>query len=114
VYKAAGRNKPDVDQKITVDLSAVRLERLNRLSPELVHELGADLKEAVNFFKLVERELVPRIMQATSNAAGFDMDAFHMQRNNNYRMIDYFAKSSAIAAPRCGIHRDYGTFSIIL
>jgi hypothetical protein len=114
VYKAAGLHKPDVDQKITVDLSAVRLEHLNRLSPELMHELGAELKEAIGLFKCVKRELIPRIMQATSNTAGFDMDALHMQRNNNYRMIDYFAKSTAVAAPRCGIHRDYGMFSIIL
>ena len=114
VYKTAGLHKSDVDQKVTVDLSAIRLERLNRLSPELVHELGAELKEAVGFFKQVEKELVPRIMQATSTAAGFDMAALHTQRNNNYRMIDYFAKSTAIGAPRCGVHRDYGTFSIIL
>jgi hypothetical protein len=79
-----------------------------------VHELGAELKEAMGFFKRVEQELVPRIMQANSNAAGFDIAALHMQRNNNYRMIDYFAKSMAFAAPRCGVHRDYGTFSIIL
>ena len=114
VYKAAGLHKPDVDQKITVNLSAIRLERLNRLSPELAHELGAELKEAVDFFKRVEGELVPRIMQATSAAAGFNMAALHTQRNNNYRMVDYFAKSTAVSAPRCGVHRDYGTFSIIL
>jgi hypothetical protein len=114
VYKTAGLHKPDVDQKITIDLSAIRLERLSRVSPELVHELGAELKEAVGFFRRIEGELVPRIMQATSSVAGFDMATLHMQRNNNYRMIDYFAKSAAIDAPRCGVHRDYGTFSIIL
>jgi isopenicillin N synthase-like dioxygenase len=114
VYKAAGLHKPDVDQKITVDLSAIRLERLNRLSPELAHELGAELKEAVGFFKRIEEELVPRIMRATSAAAGFNMAALHTQRNDNHRMIDYFAKSTAIGAPRCGVHRDYGTFSINL
>ncbi|KAF8588991.1 hypothetical protein K439DRAFT_492610 [Ramaria rubella] len=113
VYKTAGLHKTDVDQKLTIDLSAVRLERLNRLAPELAQELGVELKEATGFFRQVERELVPRVMKATSAAAGFDIAALHTQRNNNYRMIDYFARPAAVDAPRCGVHRDYGTFSIV-
>lgn len=114
VYKTAGIDKPDVDQKLTVDLSAARLERLNRTAPQLAHELGAELKEAINLFQRVEGHLVPQVMEATSAAAGFDMASLHSKGNNNYRMVDYFAKPTTTNAPRCGVHRDYGTFSIIL
>jgi len=55
VYKTAGLHKHDVDQKITVDLSAIRLERL---APELVHELGPELKEGVDFFKRVRESFL--------------------------------------------------------
>jgi hypothetical protein len=79
-----------------------------------VREFGAELKEALDFFKQVEAKLVPQIMQATRAVSGFDMASLHTQMNNNYRMIDYFARPTAISAPRCGVHRDYGTFSILL
>ncbi|KAG8940166.1 hypothetical protein FRC04_005610 [Tulasnella sp. 424] len=116
VFKTAGLHKPQADQKTTIDLSAKRLENIQRLAPDLVHDLGADFKEVLEFFNKLERQLVPNVMRASSAVAGVDLEGLHAGRNNNFRLVDYFVKGKQASeeAARCGAHRDYGTFSIIL
>ena len=116
VFKTAGLTNALADQKTTIDLSAARLERLSTLAPELIGQLGTEFTDVLNFFNAVERKLVPAVMKATSDAAGIDMAALHHERNHNYRLVDYFTKQSnqGEEAARCGAHKDYGTFSIIL
>jgi isopenicillin N synthase-like dioxygenase len=116
VFKTAGLTNALADQKTTIDLSAARLERLSRLAPELISRLGTEFTDVLDFFNAVERELVPAVMSATSDAAGIDMAALHRERNHNYRLVDYFTKQTnqGEEAARCGEHKDYGTFSIIL
>ncbi|KIM36278.1 hypothetical protein M413DRAFT_78459, partial [Hebeloma cylindrosporum] len=115
VFKTAGLTNALADQKTTVDLSASRLERLSTLAPELIGQLGTEFTDVLDFFNAVERELVPTVMKATSDAAGIDMAALHRERNHNFRLVDYFKKQSnqGEEAARCGVHKDYGTFSII-
>ena len=116
VFKTAGLTNALADQKTTIDLSAARLERLSMLAPELIGQLGKEFTDVLDFFNSVERELVPTVMKATSDAAGIDMAALHRERNHNYRLVDYITKQSnqGEEAERCGAHKDYGTFSIIL
>ena len=116
VFKTAGLTNALADQKTTIDLSAARLQRLTTLAPELIGQLGTEFTDVLDFFNAVERELVPAVMKATSDAAGIDMAMLHRERNHNYRMVDYFTKESnqSEEAARCGAHKDYGTFSIIL
>jgi len=112
----AGLTNALADQNTTIDLSAARLERLSTLAPEPIGQLGTEFTDVLDFFNAVERELVPTVMKATSDAAGIDMAALHRERNHNYRLVDYFTKQSneGEEAARCGAHKDYGTFSIIL
>lgn len=116
VFKTAGLNNPQADQKTTIDLSAKRLENIQRLAPELVQELGQDFKEILEFFYALEGRFIPSVMRASNAAAGVNLEALHAGRNNNFRLVDYFANQSSEVdiAPRCGSHRDYGTFSVIL
>lgn len=114
VFKTAGLSKPNADQKTTIDLSSARLENMQRLAPELVQELGADFQAILEFFRGLEQKLVPSVMRATSQVAGVNLEGLHASRNNNFRLVDYFAKAKPSDAPRCGAHRDYGTFSVIL
>jgi hypothetical protein len=82
------------DQKTTIDFSAARLERLSALAPELIGQLGTKFTDVLDFFNAAERELVPTVMKATSDAAGIDMAALHRERNHNYRLVDYFTKQN--------------------
>jgi hypothetical protein len=47
---------------------------------------------------------------------GVDMAALHRERNQSYRLVDYFMKQNnqVEEAARCGVHKDHGTFSIIV
>jgi isopenicillin N synthase-like dioxygenase len=43
---------------------------------------------------------------------GADLATLHEARNNNLRLIDYFPCAEP-SGPRCGEHRDYGTYTIV-
>jgi hypothetical protein len=116
VFKAAclsPASSPSVDQKTTIDLSITRLEKLRELDPALVSELGDDFDNVLKFYETVERDILPLLMQATSQIAGADLVPFHKNNNNNLRLIDYFQTEEDVTGPRCGEHRDYGTFTIV-
>ncbi|KAF7964723.1 hypothetical protein HWV62_3665 [Athelia sp. TMB] len=100
-----------IDQKTTIDLSVARLQKLRELDAALVEDLGPDFTTVLEFYAVVENNVLPLLMKATSSFAGADLTPLHKARNNNLRLIDYFP--TAAAGPRCGEHRDYGTFTIV-
>jgi hypothetical protein len=115
VFKAAcidPTSPPGIDQKTTIDLSVARLQKLRELDPALVHDLGQDFDDVLRFYAMVEKDVLPLLMQATSRIAGSDLAPLHTKGNNNLRLIDYFP-SAAPAGPRCGEHIDYGTYTIV-
>lgn len=119
VFKAAclsPSSNPAIDQKTTIDLSVRRLQHLRDLDPALVADLGADFTDVLAFYAAVEGGILPLLMEATSRLVGTDMAPLHRDANNNLRLIDYFQKAGTPAGangPRCGEHRDYGTFTVV-
>jgi 2OG-Fe(II) oxygenase superfamily len=115
VFKAAcidPASSPNIDQKTTIDLSVARLQKLRELDPALVHDLGQDFDDVLRFYAVVEKDVLPLLMQATSRIAGSDLAPMHAKGNNNLRLIDYFP-SAAPRGPRCGEHIDYGTYTVV-
>ncbi|KAH6667456.1 hypothetical protein B0J14DRAFT_602315 [Halenospora varia] len=115
VFKAAcldPSSVPNIDQKTTIDLSIARLQKLRELDPALVDDLGQDFDDVLRFYTVVETGIMPLLMQATSRIAGSDLAPIHENRNNNLRLIDYFP-SAEPTGPRCGEHRDYGTYTVV-
>jgi hypothetical protein len=112
VYKdsfQAGRGASDVDQKRVLDLSPERLNAIKRNDPAL-YELVADQMPCV-FFESLSKTLGARLVKAMSRVIGSEVvaeDAFF-----NYRMIDYYPRKVNSVSPRCGTHRDFGTFTLI-
>lgn len=66
----------------------------------------------LGFYKAVETEVMPLLMRATSAIAGAELASLHARGNVNLRSIDYFASAEA-TGPRCGEHRDYGTYTVV-
>ena len=52
------------------------------------------------------------LTQATSSIGNVDLGPLHSGMNNNLRLIDYF-RCEEPTGPRCGEHRDYGTFTVV-
>eukprot|EP00274_Cyanoptyche_gloeocystis_P004132 CAMPEP_0196653570 /NCGR_PEP_ID=MMETSP1086-20130531/3212_1 /TAXON_ID=77921 /ORGANISM="Cyanoptyche gloeocystis , Strain SAG4.97" /LENGTH=369 /DNA_ID=CAMNT_0041984845 /DNA_START=180 /DNA_END=1289 /DNA_ORIENTATION=+ len=105
-----------IDRKVPFDLSHARMMALAQ-DPETISELGPDFQPVLEFFRTVEQDMIPRLNRVNSFLAGIDLSPFHMDKNYNYRCIDYFpveceAGHSSLL-PRCGEHRDYGTFTLI-
>lgn len=111
IFKSAALANPTCDQKLTIDLSRVRV---SRIGAELREQLGQDLVETLAFFEQVHTSLVPLLLSATSEMVGCDVAPLHAAENVNYRLCDYRPTASTSSdAPRCGEHRDYGTFTIL-
>ena len=117
VFKAACLNpasSPNIDQKTTIDLSVARLQKLRELDPALVDDLGQDFDDVLRFYGTVEKDILLLLTQATSAIAGSDLAPMHENENNNLRLIDYFSNAeSKVLGPRCGEHRDYGTYTVV-
>ncbi|KAF8241781.1 Clavaminate synthase-like protein [Wilcoxina mikolae CBS 423.85] len=111
IFKHAALTNPNCDQKLIIDLSRVRV---SHIPCELRNDLGKEFAEVLRFFEDIHNNLVPLLLSATSEIIGSDVSALHAAENVNYRLCDYRPSSShGVAAPRCGEHRDYGTFTII-
>jgi len=117
VYKdsfASGNGGPTVDRKRVLDLSSERLAAIEKVDPTLVQREGeASLKESLDFWESIQetasRNVLPALAQAIGSDEILEDVAF------NYRMIDYYEhEDDSIAAPRCGEHRDFGSFTLIL
>ncbi|KAE8450665.1 hypothetical protein EG329_006010 [Mollisiaceae sp. DMI_Dod_QoI] len=114
VFKTACLNpdsNPSIDQKTTIDLSVARLQKLREIDPALVADLGQDFTDVLDFYQVVEKDILPLLLAATSRITRQDLSVLHSQQNNNLRLIDYFPASNP-TGPRCGEHRDYGTYTV--
>lgn len=112
VYKdsyASGKGGPTVDRKRVLDLSPERLAEIQAVEPELVQREGA-LAKALGFWESLQdtatRAVLPALAQATGGDEILQDVAF------NYRMVDYYEDKLSVA-PRCGEHRDFGSFTLI-
>ena len=115
VFKAScldSASSPKIDQKTTIDLSVNRLQELRKLDLSLVEALGQDFSDVLAFYTIIEKEVLPILTQATSRISGVSLETLHDEMNNNLRLIDYFPCADP-SGPRCGEHRDYGTYTIV-
>jgi hypothetical protein len=97
VFKAAcldPSSNPAIDQKTTIDLSVARLQQLREIDPALVKDLGKDFTDVMDFYFVVEKDILPLLNQATSRIASADLAPLHASQNNNLRLIDYFSISN--------------------
>ena len=114
VYKDAFANHkggPNVDMKRVLDLSPERLELMTRNDPALkeIHEQGA-LGETLAYWEHLRSELAPKLVEAVGLAIG--SDDIQKDAAFNYRMVDYYEREEASVLPRCGEHRDFGSFTL--
>lgn len=107
LYKTVGLRNEKVDQKVTLDLGPARLE--------LVKNSGVELDmvfwEIVEWFEQVEKVVVSRLVNIIEAIIG--SGPIHKTLQRNYRLADYFANPTTTSSPRCGSHRDYGTFTLV-
>lgn len=113
IFKDGSRKSfQNVDQKVAFDLSASRLRAIVENDEDLVNDLGDDFHKILTFYSHVQEKVIPRLTGLAEKAIndGSEMN-IHQQMNYNYRLVDYFPVQSK--TPRCGEHRDYGTFTLI-
>jgi hypothetical protein len=109
---AAGNGGPSVDRKRVLDLSPERLAIIEQADPE-IFAAAANSTELAHVLEFWEQSANTsrKLLLALADATGSDdilKDAAF-----NYRMVDYDAHGDEMEAPRCGEHRDFGSFSLI-
>ncbi len=114
---ANGKGGPNVDMKRVLDLSPERIEAMRKNDPDLaVLEEGA-LGKSLAYWEDLRTGAATKIARAVADAVGSEdvvTDAAF-----NYRMVDYYERASyqdnidSEVAPRCGEHRDFGSFTLI-
>ncbi|KAK9786594.1 hypothetical protein WJX73_008603 [Symbiochloris irregularis] len=102
-----------IDQKVSLDSSAKRISKMAEDGVDIVELLGEQCKSIIDFHANIEALLAPRIMQALSGLVDDQLDSIHSDRAFTLRLCHYFERQAGEIAPRCGKHRDYGTFTII-
>ena len=129
VYKdswKAGQGGPTVDRKRVLDLSPERLEAIRQADPALLNCDGGDddqppaLAATLAFWETLRRSS-DKLSRSLAVAVG--SDELLRDVHFNYRMVDYYKTntnendknndSSCPEAPRCGEHRDFGSFTLI-
>ena len=118
VYKdsfASGKGGSCVDMKRVLDLSPERLSDISRNDPDLDLLKTGSLKDVLDYWELLTQTVAPKVGQAVAEAIGSEdvvKDASY-----NYRMIDYYPRNfkdiESIVAPRCGEHRDFGSWTLV-
>jgi len=128
-FKMPGKDRPSafnrqgkwvgdegVDDKASLDLPA-RVFR-GPFAEILKHAYGDDFQNIIAFFQAVEEQLVPLVVQATSDAisnrTGADVDVWSIRRDGNlhFRLIDYH-RSTPQPRQACRAHRDGSIATII-
>ena len=114
---ANGKGGPNVDMKRVLDLSPERIEAIRKNDPDLaILEHGA-LAKTLAYWEDLRTGVAAKISRAVADAVGSEdviADAAF-----NYRMVDYYERASyeddidSAVAPRCGEHRDFGSFTLI-
>ena len=107
---ANGNGGPTIDRKRVLDLSPERLAIIQEAEPDLILS-HPDLSAVLHFWE-ESKCSTHKILKALALAIGSDdvvQDAAF-----NYRMVDYNAyEKDGLDAPRCGEHRDFGSFTLI-
>ncbi len=88
-----------------------RPQQLRQIDPGLIEYLGKDFVDVLDFYIIVEKEILPLLTEATSSITGIDLAPIYEDQNSNLRLIDYFPSSNS-TRPRCGEHRDYEAYTI--
>jgi hypothetical protein len=114
VFKLEGKWMGDnaVDDKAIIGLPA-RVLRTRR-GEQLKRDMGEDFEGITKFFEAVQDQLIPIVLQATSDAISSHVDLWnvHNDGNINCRLIDYH-RSSGENRPGARPHRDLSTATII-
>ncbi|KAJ3183726.1 hypothetical protein HDU85_002155 [Gaertneriomyces sp. JEL0708] len=114
VYKDSfgqGNGGPNVDHKRLLDLSPERLEAILLHDPELAILLIRDHALILQFWESLANEAAAKVVDALALAIG--TDSIKEDCHFNYRMVDYQSRTLHSAPPRCGLHRDFGLFTLI-
>ena len=115
VYKdsyASGNGGPNVDMKRVLDLSPERIECIERVDPNVVSlARTGPLGKTMMFWDSLRNQIVPTLLAAVAGAVG--SDDVVTDASLNYRMVDYYPRPASSVAPRCGEHRDFGSFTLI-
>lgn len=99
---------PKVDLKVPFDMSP---ERFAKLGAKMTELLGKPFEECMHFFNeslgrwktVIDQELAEITSQPVP-----------LSDTENWRMVDYFPLDTAARGPRCGKHRDYGSYTLIV
>jgi hypothetical protein len=113
VFTLAGKWRGDnvIDDKAIIGLPA-RVLRTRR-GELLKRDMGEDFEGVTKFFEAVQDQLIPIVLQATTDAISSEVDLWnvHNDGNINCRLIDY--RSSGENRPGARPHRDLSTATII-
>ena len=109
---AQGKGGPNVDRKRVLDLSPERLAAIEEADPDVLDMAPDDLPHVLAYWQKTQDAASDKLLVAMAKAIGsndiLDDVAF------NYRMVDYYGHSDQrTQAPRCGEHRDFGSFTLI-
>lgn len=119
VYKdsfAKGKGGAMVDMKRVLDLSPERIDAIRKNDPNLVVLEEGALANSLKFYEEL-KSVSTKIVRAVADVIGSEdvvADAAF-----NYRMLDYYEREKyednieSAVAPRCGEHRDFGSFTLI-
>jgi len=110
---AVGKGGPSVDRKRVLDLSPERLEAIAESDPQvlMVAKQTTELSQVLNFWQETV-DCTQKLLKAV--AIGIGSDNVLDDVAFNFRMVDYYSHNDQeTEAPRCGEHRDFGTFTLI-
>jgi hypothetical protein len=79
-----------------------------------VADLGQDFDDVLRFYTVVETDIMPLLMQATSRIAASDLAPMHENGNNNLRLIDYFPSAISILKTWGGSNQESSASIIVL
>ncbi|BDA47248.1 probable feruloyl CoA ortho-hydroxylase 2 at C-terminar half [Coccomyxa sp. Obi] len=103
-----------IDQKVSLDLSAKRLADLHKSGVDVVELLGESFQSIIHFYNSIEQGLIPRTLDALSGLVDDNLAYIHKDRAITLRLSNYFPRrANASPAPRCGEHKDFGTFTVL-
>jgi isopenicillin N synthase-like dioxygenase len=118
VYKdsfGTGNGGNTVDMKRVLDLSPERIDAIKTADPTIGQEIGEELDTALDFWQNCAQHVTPKLIEALVSAIGSPDVA--TDAHCNYRCVDYYSRTVDIfdkdSTPRCGEHRDFGTFTLI-
>eukprot|EP00956_Cyclotella_meneghiniana_P045862 scaffold388056_cov73-Cyclotella_meneghiniana.AAC.1 len=118
VYKDSFANNNGgacVDMKRVLDLSPERLDEISRNEPNFDLLKTGSLKNTLDYWMSLTKDFAPKIGCAVAYAIGSD-DVLK-DASFNYRMVDYYPRDvndiNSFVAPRCGDHRDFGSWTLV-